>query len=58
MSGFDLYGLARVKELSGDEAGAKAGYAEFLKAWPRADAGLPEVVHARAVLGTAAVGAL
>jgi hypothetical protein len=58
LSGFDLYGLARVKELSGDEAGAKAGYAGFLKAWPNADAGLPEVVHARAVMGPGAVGAL
>ena len=56
-SGFDLYGLARVKELSGDEAGARDGYAAFLKAWPAADAGLPEVVHARAVMGTTAVGA-
>jgi Tfp pilus assembly protein PilF len=50
-SGFDLYGLARVKELQGDAAGAREGYATFLKAWPAADASLPEVAHARIVLG-------
>jgi len=52
-SGYGLYGLARVKELSGDTAGARAEYEAFLKAWPRADAGLPEVAHAREVVGTA-----
>jgi hypothetical protein len=57
-SGFDLYGLARVKELAGDAAGAKAGYAEFLKAWPKADAGLPEMVHAREFTGMTATAAL
>ena len=57
-SGFDLYGLARVKELSGDEAGAKAGYAGFLKAWPKADATLPEVVHARSVMAAPQAGSL
>ena len=50
-SGFGLYGIARVKELSGDAAGARAGYQSFLKAWPAADAGLPEVAHAHKVLG-------
>jgi TolA-binding protein len=55
-SGFELYGLARVKELSGDSSGAREGYAEFLKAWPGADAALPEVVHARAVVGEALAG--
>jgi tetratricopeptide (TPR) repeat protein len=57
-SGFGLYGLARVKELSGDTDGARAGYGAFLKAWPVADANLPEITHAREVLGTqaAAVG--
>jgi tetratricopeptide (TPR) repeat protein len=50
-SGFGLYGIARVKELSGDAAGAKAGYESFLKAWPAADAALPEVAHAHKVLG-------
>jgi tetratricopeptide (TPR) repeat protein len=49
-SGFGLYGIARVKELSGDAAGAKEGYQSFLKAWPAADAGLPEVAHAHKVL--------
>jgi tetratricopeptide (TPR) repeat protein len=57
-SGFELYGLARVKEMSGDVTGAKAGYAAFLTAWPRADEGLPEVVHAKAVVSGGAVGAL
>jgi tetratricopeptide (TPR) repeat protein len=57
-SGFGLYGVARVKELSGDMNGARAGYEAFLKAWPVADANLPEVTHARQVLGAqaAAVG--
>jgi tetratricopeptide (TPR) repeat protein len=50
-SGFGLYGLARVSELSGDIAGAKTGYETFLKAWPAADPGMPEVVHARQVTG-------
>jgi tetratricopeptide (TPR) repeat protein len=49
-SGFGLYGLARVAELKGDTAAARDGYAKFLKAWPVADGGLPEVVHAKAVL--------
>ena len=49
-SGFGLYGLARVKELSGDKEGAHAGYQSFLKSWPAADANLPEVTHAREVL--------
>ncbi len=46
-SGFGLYGLARVKEASGDTAGARAAYETFLKAWPRADANLPEIAHAQ-----------
>ena len=54
-SGFELYGLARVKEAQGDAAGARAGYAAFLKAWPQADAGMTEVAHARAVMGEAMV---
>ena len=54
-SGFGLYGLARTSELAGDQASARAGYASFLKAWPTADPGLPEVVHAREVLGGSAV---
>ena len=50
-SGFGLYGLARVAELQGDAAGAKAGYAAFLKEWTAADTGLPELRHARSVVG-------
>ena len=46
-SGFGLYGLAWVKESAGDAAGARAAYEAFLKAWPRADANLPEVAHAQ-----------
>lgn len=56
-SGFGLYGLARVKELSGDTAGARQGYKTFLKAWPAADSSLPEVVHAREVTAGAALAA-
>ncbi len=51
-SGYGLFGLARVKELSGDNGGALAAYQAFLKAWPAADANLPEVAHAREVLNT------
>jgi tetratricopeptide (TPR) repeat protein len=54
-SGFELYGLARVMELSGDASGARAGYQNFLKAWPAADAGLAEVTHARELVGSGAV---
>jgi tetratricopeptide (TPR) repeat protein len=49
-SGFELYGLAHVMELSGDAKGARAGYQAFLKAWPAADGELPEMTHARKVL--------
>jgi tetratricopeptide (TPR) repeat protein len=55
-SGFGLYGLARVKELQGDAAGARESYAAFLQAWPAADASLPEVAHARSVVDGEAVG--
>jgi len=50
-SGFGLYGLALVKESSGNAAGAREAYAAFLKAWPKADANLPEVTHAQRVVG-------
>jgi len=50
-SGFDLYGLALVKESTGDTAGARDAYAAFQKAWPKADANLPEVLHALGVIG-------
>jgi tetratricopeptide (TPR) repeat protein len=56
-SGFGLYGLARVAELQGDAASARASYEAFLKAWPAADLDLPEVVHARSVLAAQTVAA-
>jgi tetratricopeptide (TPR) repeat protein len=56
-SGFGLYGLALVKDLSGDSAGARVGYQVFLKAWPAADASLPEVARARKALGMETVAA-
>jgi len=52
-SGFGLYGLALVKESSGDSAGAREAYAAFLKAWPHADTNLPEVAHAQKIVGSA-----
>jgi len=52
-SGFGLYGLALAKESAGDTAGAREGYATFLKAWPKADANLPEVTHAQKIIGGA-----
>ena len=51
-SGFSLYGLARVKELSGDSAGARDAYRAFLNAWSAADLNLPELAHARKALET------
>jgi tetratricopeptide (TPR) repeat protein len=56
-SGFSLYGLARVRELSGDAAGAREAYATFLKAWSSADAALPEIAHAHEVINGASVAA-
>jgi tetratricopeptide (TPR) repeat protein len=50
-SGFGLYGLALVKESSGNAAGAREAYAAFLKAWPKADANLPQVAHAQKIVG-------
>jgi tetratricopeptide (TPR) repeat protein len=50
-SGFGLYGLAMVKESAGDAAGARVAYEAFLKAWPKADANLPEIAHAQKVVG-------
>lgn len=50
-SGFELYGIARADELAGNKALAQTEYEAFLKAWPSADAKLPEVLHARASLG-------
>jgi hypothetical protein len=37
--------------------GAREEFKAFLKAWPQADASLPEVIHARKALGDAAVAA-
>lgn len=54
-SGFGLYGLAQVSELSGDQAGARAAYQTFLKAWSSADPSLPEIVHARKIVGDSVV---
>ncbi len=50
-SGFGLYGLALVRESSGNAAGAREGYTAFLKAWPNADANLPQVAHAQKMVG-------
>ncbi|HLY43860.1 MAG TPA: tetratricopeptide repeat protein [Terracidiphilus sp.] len=52
-SGFPLYGLAHVRELSGDASGARQAYDAFLKAWPAADPVLPEVLHAREITSSA-----
>lgn len=54
-SGFSLYGLARVRELSGDTAGARDAYRTFLKAWSAADPTLPEIAHARQIVDNANV---
>jgi tetratricopeptide (TPR) repeat protein len=52
-SGFELYGIARADELAGNAASAQTEYQAFLKAWPTADAKLPQMAHARAALGEA-----
>jgi tetratricopeptide (TPR) repeat protein len=56
-SGFEMYGIARADELAGNAAIAQTEYRAFLKAWPSADANLPEVLHARQILGEATPGA-
>ncbi|HTW46451.1 MAG TPA: hypothetical protein VMD92_00810 [Acidobacteriaceae bacterium] len=50
-SGWELYGIARADELAGNVSAAQTEYAAFLKAWPSADATLPEVTHAKAAVG-------
>lgn len=50
-SGFELYGIALADELAGKTDQAQTEYKTFLKAWPSADFGLPEVLHARKALG-------
>ena len=49
-SGFELYGIALADELSGNSKSAQTEYTVFLKAWPSADAELPELLHARKAL--------
>jgi tetratricopeptide (TPR) repeat protein len=49
-SGFPLYGIAISSEKSGDLGKASAEYAEFIAAWKDADAGLPQLEHARGFL--------
>jgi tetratricopeptide (TPR) repeat protein len=56
-SGFGLYGLALVRELSGDTAGARDGYQAFLKAWSAADPSLPEITHARKMVSAETLAA-
>jgi tetratricopeptide (TPR) repeat protein len=57
-SGFELYGIARADELAGHSTEAQAEYRAFLKAWPSADAKLPEVLHAHQAVGeTGAIAA-
>jgi tetratricopeptide (TPR) repeat protein len=56
-SGFPLYGLAQVRELSGDATGAREAYATFLKAWASADQSLPEIEHAHKFLDGTAIAA-
>jgi tetratricopeptide (TPR) repeat protein len=46
-SGYPLFGLAQVAELSGTTEKTRAAFTEFLKAWKDADANLPQVVHAQ-----------
>jgi tetratricopeptide (TPR) repeat protein len=47
-SGFALYGIAVASERGGEAAGK--AYTEFLAAWKDADAGLPQLAHAREFL--------
>jgi tetratricopeptide (TPR) repeat protein len=56
-SGFPLYGLARVAELEGHSADARAAYTTFLKAWEHADAGIAEVAHAKQMVNGESVAA-
>ena len=52
-SGWELYGIARADELAGNTAAAQTEYATFLKAWPSADATLPELTHAKGAVARA-----
>jgi len=50
-SGFELYGIARSDELAGNTVLAQTEYRAFITAWPSADPNLPQIAHAREVLG-------
>ncbi|HVU46393.1 MAG TPA: hypothetical protein VHD85_09725 [Terracidiphilus sp.] len=52
-SGFELYGIARADELTGNTAAAQTEYRDFLKEWPSADVKLPQMAHAHEALGDA-----
>ena len=56
-SGFGLYGLALRPRAFRRLGGRAPRLPAFLKAWPAADATLPEVVHARDALGKTVVAA-
>jgi hypothetical protein len=49
-SGFPLYGMARSSEGAGDVATTRVEYGRFAEAWKEADAGMPEMAHARQYL--------
>lgn len=49
-SGFALYGIAAANEQLGESQAASRTYSDFLTAWKDADAGLPQIAHARAYL--------
>lgn len=49
-SGWMHYGIALAYEKGGKMREARKAYEEFLKAWPTADADLPQVVHAKEFL--------
>jgi tetratricopeptide (TPR) repeat protein len=49
-SGFPLYGMARSSEGAGDVATTRVEYGRFAEAWKEADAGMPEMAHAREYL--------
>jgi tetratricopeptide (TPR) repeat protein len=51
-SGYPLYGIAQAEAAEGDVAGARVAYAALLKAWAKADAGLPQIVAAKAWMTT------
>jgi tetratricopeptide (TPR) repeat protein len=51
-SGFELYGIARADELAGNAALARTEYQAFLNAWPTADPGIQQLVHAREFLAS------